>query len=356
MVSLNSPNVNRTQCAVRWSVLSIAMLLTSGCSMFGGQDKGFSFKNLGFNSAKERQSEQEPAYDKIAANLVNSLAQVPRLNPDTTAVQVSDSTHAFDEALKDALASEGFEMNYSRHNADALRVTSDVQKMTSVTGLAHQIFHVDIGDVSVSRGYAAVDGSTVPVTSQMFKGTEAHDIKTNDELFGQPDQSLATIEFLKPNSEGKERIKSVSSEPTEPRLLAANASDARRQNYFESGRSNYEGVFRQYEAVDSSVLIFPNDSLRLGGTNKAIIEQYVAKMNPETDVLSVVGCSLGPTSINNGNSLLAIGRANRVKEAFLFSGIEHDQVLEEGCWAPGRAGMELPTRGVVVTLKRQKKS
>lgn len=40
------------------------------------------------------------------------------------------------------------------------------------------------------------------------------------------------------------------------------------------------------------------------------------QMNPDTDVLSVIGCSLEPTAIQNGNSLLAIGRANRVKESF----------------------------------------
>ena len=159
------------------------------------------------------------------------------------------------------------------------------------------------------------------------------------------------------NSEQTVRIIPVSLESAQPTFLAANNdSDVRKQNLFDIGESNYGGVFEEYEDVSSAVLIFPNDSLRLGGSNKAIIEQYVSKMDPSTDVLSVIGCSLGPSKINNGNSLLAIGRANRVKEAFLFSGLEHDQVLEEGCWSPESVQMNLPARGVVVTLKRQKKS
>jgi len=115
-------------------------------------------------------------------------------------------------------------------------------------------------------------------------------------------------------------------------------------------------VFDDYEDVEQSVLIFPNDSLRLGDSNKQIIDQYVSSMNPETDVLSVIGCSIGATEIKNGNSLLALGRANRVKEAFLFSGLEHDLILEEGCWAPEAFNEALPHRGVIVTLKRQKPS
>ena len=99
--------------------------------------------------------------------------------------------------------------------------------------------------------------------------------------------------------------------------------------------------------------MFPNDSLRLGERNKETIARYVSELDPATDVLSVIGCSHGNTRIDNGNELLAIGRANRVKEAFLFAGIDHEQVLEESCWA-GESFEKMPRRGVVLTLKRRR--
>jgi len=129
-----------------------------------------------------------------------------------------------------------------------------------------------------------------------------------------------------------------------------------KRNIYDTLTSNFSDFYQDYEEVERRVLIFPNDSLRLGDTNKQIIEQYVEMMDTSTDVLSVIGCSHGSTNIRNGNSLLALGRANRVKEAFLFSGVEHDAVLEEGCWAPQPFEGDLPDRGVVVTLKRRKSS
>lgn len=124
-------------------------------------------------------------------------------------------------------------------------------------------------------------------------------------------------------------------------------------NFYDTLVSHYDDVFTDYEDVDQSILVFPNDSLRLGDDNKLIIEQYVEAMNPETDLMSVIGCSHGNTEINNGNSLLALGRANRVKEALLFSGLEHDKILEEGCWASETFDDVMPRRGVVLTLKRR---
>ncbi|MDB4224576.1 hypothetical protein N9850_12460 [Granulosicoccus sp.] len=354
MGSLNSSVLMGAQRSVRWLVLPITLLLVSGCSSIGGSEKGFSLKDLSFKNFKAPWSDREPAYEKIASNLVNSLIQVPQLNPASKAVHVPESAREFDVQLKAAFVRSGFDINPVSDNADVLLVSSEIKKTVTAAG-RHRVFGVTMGDVSIVRAYAVVRGATVPVTSQLIMGTEAQAIDVNDDIFGSPDRSLASVEFQTPGAEENVRVMPVSIEKAEPKLLAANSNDARKQNYFDLGQSNYGGVFDEYENVVRSVLIFPNDSLRLGAANKAVIEQYVSQMDPDTDVLSVIGCSLGPTKIQNGNSLLAIGRANRVKEAFLFSGLDHDQVLEEGCWSSETAEMALPTRGVVVTLMRQKK-
>ena len=154
--------------------------------------------------------------------------------------------------------------------------------------------------------------------------------------------------------------------PAEPELSAASIAAAIsperqppgpralvRQNMYETRRSNYAPLFAEYEDLRQDTLIFPNDSLVLGEANKRLIADYARDLDPATDVLSVIGCSHGRTAIDNGNEVLAIGRANRVKEAFVFAGLDHDQVLEESCWA-GTYHEVFPKRGVVVTLKRQR--
>jgi len=345
MCSVNSSTLVGARRGVKWFVLLFGVLVVSGCSL----------DSLGLKNLAAPWSDEELAYDKIAENLVNSLAQVPELNPGTTAVRVSDTENTFDVDLKRALTQYGFDIDPMSENANVLLVSSEHRKAFTVAG-RHKVFSITMGKVSIARAYAVVDGSTAPVTSQLITGTQAQAIELNDELFGTPDTGLASVEFGTPGNGQNVRVMPISIKKAEPLLQAGTIDgDVRKQNFFETGESNYDGLFDEYEDVVSSVLIFPNDSLRLGDSNKAIIEQYVSKLNPETDVLSVLGCSLGTTKIANGNSLLAIGRANRVKEAFLFSGLAHDQVLEEGCWAPEFVDMELPSRGVVLTLKRRKK-
>ena len=129
-----------------------------------------------------------------------------------------------------------------------------------------------------------------------------------------------------------------------------------KRNVYDTLSSNFSDIFVDYENVEQDVLVFPNDSLVIGDFNKDIIQQYAEVMNPETDIVSIIGCSHGGTEIENGNSLLAIGRAHRVKEAFLFSGIAHDKILDEGCWAHSTFDGVMPDRGVVLTLKRVKGS
>ena len=98
-------------------------------------------------------------------------------------------------------------------------------------------------------------------------------------------------------------------------------------------------------------MVFPNDSLRMGAANKRRAAELAVAFDPERDVISVLGCSHGRTAIDNGNEVLANGRALRVKEELVLAGIAGERVLEEGCWA-GSAHERLPGRGVVVTHKR----
>jgi len=122
-------------------------------------------------------------------------------------------------------------------------------------------------------------------------------------------------------------------------------------NIYETGHSRYQDIFKDYEVVDTSILVFPDDSLLLGRDNKKVIRRYATDFNKDTDVMSVIGCSHGKSKLVNGNAYLANGRAARVKEEFLSIGLAPKEVLEEGCWADV-AYDKMPARGVLVQHKR----
>lgn len=333
--------------------MSAAFVTVSGCSAL--DLKAPNLKNISLGNITIPWSNNDPAYDLIAANLVNSIVQIPLLNPLITPVQMADPTSDYETQLQAALTDRGFQIEPLSDESEAFQVNADIDRGSSSAG-RHKNYSLNIGPITVARGYRVIDGDTVPVTPQHISGTNERAITINDDLFEDSDITLASAEFEPLGDSEKVTIIAVPIEKAEPKLLAANDVAGPTKNLFETGQSNYVEVFDRYEDVEQSVLIFPNDSLRLGDNNKQIIEQYVSKMDPDTDVLSVIGCSIGQTGIKNGNSLLALGRANRVKEAFLFSGLEHEQILEEGCWAPEAFTEALPRRGVVVTLKRQKES
>jgi|GEM_PF-831777 len=124
-------------------------------------------------------------------------------------------------------------------------------------------------------------------------------------------------------------------------------------NFFESGQSQFNDVLINYDIIDRSVYVFPDDSLVLGTENKNRLQELVQRFNSDTDLMSVVGCSHGSTKIENGNAYLANNRAIRVMEELVRAGLQPDKVLAEGCWA-SVAFPEMPARGVLVELRRIK--
>ncbi len=328
-----------------WQALTLAVVASSlsACSV------------LGLTAPWDKPD--TPDHELIASNLVNSISQFPHLNPLMATVQVAKPRSAFDHQVHKELDGRGFKLETVAIEEGLNQVKSAIKRVDGNTGSNPQVYVLAIGQVSVERAYDVVADRTVPVSEQIIRGVEERTVTLNDDIFEVPDSTYSSVSFQA--YEG----------PKIEDMLAATAPGSKagswwkrekqtavKKNMYETMTSNYKDVFTGYEDVQQSILIFPNDSLRLGDANKQIIDEYVAKMDPDTDVLSVIGCSHGETGISNGNSLLALGRANRVKEAFLFSGLEHDQILDEGCWAPQTFDDVMPRRGVVLTLKRQKNS
>lgn len=297
-----------------------------------------------------------PDYTLISDNLVNTAAQVKHLNPLLATVQISKPKTRFDRHIQDELEQRGYKLEPVGKGDGTNVVRSQVKRVADENGTSRNLYVLAIGKVSVERAFDTLADKTVPVSELIVRGSDERNFSLNDDIFEVPDSPFSKVSYQEYDGPQIKDVLKPASSARRTGFWLSPKQNAVKRNIYENMTSNYKDVFTGYEDVEQSILVFPNDSLRLGDVNKNIIEQYIEQMNPETDVLSVIGCSHGVTNISNGNSLLALGRANRVKEAFLFSGVGHDQVLEEGCWAPQTFDEVMPRRGVVLTLKRRKDS
>jgi len=334
--------MNISRRSQRIALVSVLLVFASGCSSIGIKGPW--------------NHEPAPDYKLIAANLVNSLSQFPHLNPLMATVQMTEPTSGFTRSVKAELLAQGYKVDTILHGEGVNQVNPQIKEMND-DDAEQNLYILNIGRVSAERAYATIAGQTVPVSEQVIRGVDERKVTLNDDIFDKPDAGFTQVAFKPYNGPTIEDVLAPEASQSAADSIPANQSGtAVKANLYETLVSNYADMFEGFGDVNQSILIFPNDSLRLGDANKLIIEQYVESMNPKTDILSVIGCSHGKTAISNGNSLLALGRANRVKEALLFSGVEHDRILDEGCWSPHTFDEVMPRRGVVLTLKRQKNS
>jgi len=339
------------------SLVLLVMTSLSGCALLG---------------ADGTPDDTLPDSDLIARNLVHTLAQLPELHPLQTTLQVSAPATPFGRRVLARLDEAGYGIQEVSADQGAHYVRYRAERAETETGERTR-YRIAIGPVAVERDFRIVGGETQPGSPQNVYGAATQDgLLLNDDLFADaPPAALSSVTF---DADGEPAVVDLTIPTRSPALAAASADAAGaasgvasfvpdgsssefrllvRQNMYETQRSNYAPLFAAYQDIRRDTLIFPNDSLVLGEDNKSIIADYVHGLDPATDVLSVIGCSHGRTAIDNGNELLAIGRANRVKEALMFAGLSHDQVLEESCWADSYH-QTFPRRGVVLTLKRRR--
>lgn len=301
----------------------------------------------------------------IAQNLLYTLSMLKEVSPWQTAVQVSKPSTDFGHHVESGLVELGYAIR--RVSADQGRhyVRYAGEQVHDETG-KYIRYRVAIGDVSVERFYD-VDGTlTYPISVMTVKGAAAQEVALNDAIFKHGmGGSVSSVSFIRDNGSedilhadtGSGSAIEKSAPKSTNKLTLANAAaldPATKKNMYETRESNFSAVFVNYRDVKREILVFPNDSLFLDDHNREIIAQYANSIRSDEDVISLIGCSHGKSNLNNGNSLLALGRANRVKEVLLSVGLKEEQVLDEGCWAPVHFDEMMPRRGVVMTLKRPK--
>lgn len=304
----------------------------------------------------------------IAENLVFSLAQIPSLSPLINTVQMSPPTTSFGQRVATLLADAGYGIQSVEGDTGEFYVRYRESAIRSEQGLETS-YVVAIGDVSVERSFDISDPSEpLPLSPLFVAGAPEFDVMLDDAAFSEADATVSyalfdqaaspqvfdfdtqTTQTITDADEGVTitSVRRSTAEPVEqpaPRVRV-------KENVFNLLESNYADLFVEYTDAQSHILVFENDSMRLGNANKRVVQNYVDAFNPDTDLVSIIGCSHGNTAVRNGNAVLAVGRANRVKEAFLFAGLDDTKVLEEGCWA-GEYHEVMPKRGVLLTLKRR---
>jgi len=299
-----------------------------------------------------------PAYDTVlnanndlvASNLIFALTQLDEVRPLQTTIQINEPITELGKTIEGRLRDAGYGIQKVRSDQGPHYVRYKYEDSTTEKGAVTR-YTMSIGSLIVERDFSVEGGSILPDSAMVITGAEETDIELNDNIFAGTGTSYEDDVIFEAAAEPV--ITEVGTD--NPRLVNANQGvQSIKKNLYDTRTSNYAGLFADYEDVESEILIFANDSMNLGKKNKDVVKRYVSRMNPDTDVISVIGCSHGKSSIANGNSVLAIGRANRVKEAFVIAGVEYGKVLDEGCWAPRHFDEMMPRRGVVLTLKRLK--
>ncbi|ASJ74397.1 hypothetical protein [Granulosicoccus antarcticus] len=302
------------------------------------------------------------AYRTMVNDLSDVVVQI--FDPRDTTLQVTRSNA--DPILQyfvQVLAEHGFGIQRVSADQGAQYLQYELRSIDDENGV---LVSLNVGPVVATRYYQLLrDNVVTPTSVVQLAGTRAPvtvadtptgRFKVSNPAFSQVqyvaamslDEQSPIISLVTPDV-----INSATSQSARgPSLQALNSSKVEVTNLFFGTESNFASILDGHEQVDRQIVVFGNDSMILGDTNKQLIDQFVDEKLEATDVISLVGCSNGPTALDIGNEGLALGRGRRVIEALMARGVSREQILDEGCWAPTKADDRFPSRGVVLELWR----
>lgn len=341
----------------------------------------------------------------VARDLSGALALLRGYSPRNTMLQLRPSKTRFGRSLERALRAEGYGLqNIPDNDTGPMLVTYQVEAFENASGKSVG-YRLRAGSVELAREYEIRGGRVFPMTGLSVRGVEIASQPYDQSIFDRnrtasEEQELEeqprTDDLLLPNRQPlstdnsaasmlTERPKSLrqrvfgrreewsaipspaktSSKPVmgdqaallvrpdgKQRPALSGGLPTRKRNVLDIGQSNFASVTQDYEELSFDVLVFANDSLRLGTENKAMLSALAQTFDAQTDLVSLIGCSHGPSAKSRGNEHLAIGRANRVKEELILANVSAENILDEGCWA-STAQEGLPARGVIVRMLRR---
>lgn len=311
--------------------------------------------------------DQVPSVDKtMIQDLAGVVAQI--YDPLTTTLQISATES--DQTLNHfvaVLAQKGF--GVQRVSADqGANLVSYTRSQEKLNSRSNVDFSVAVGAVSVARKYQLMDNNVVaPASTFKLSGTRAP-VTINDTASSRlqiKDRGLSKAQYVASLSLDEQApvislitpqiVNNIAAESANgTSLQALNSSKVEVNNLFYADQSTFSSLLDDYSKIYKYVVVFGNDSMVLGKRNKSLVDQLVESVFIEGDIVSLIGCSNGPTALEMGNEGLALGRARRVTEALMARGVPRDSILNEGCWAPVLEQQDrFPNRGVVLELWRR---
>ena len=278
----------------------------------------------------------------IVADFVDALLQVPSLAPGRVRLATRPPDSRFSTLLLGALQGAGYDLRAGGEADGAVPLSWRIDPRPDAGTAVEWRFELSVGSVGLERRYRADERGVVPVSAMVVRGGGTERARP---------QSMARADRVPATAPAR----SAPGAPNAPDLPdlpdTAATSSGSTPNLFVSGISRHAARLAGHTVVRTRMLVFPNDSLRLGQGNKRTVQAMVADVDAGRDLISVIGCSHGATALSNGNERLALGRAKRVRDAFVLAGVSAERVLDEGCWA-GEGHATMPPRGVVVTHHR----
>lgn len=322
--------------------IAVLVTLTTSCASFG-------FRN------NSRLSEDQA--ELVSRDFVTAISKLRGFRPRETTVQFHSPSTDFAKKLHDTMRGAGYGLQVLPKDEFGPNHVSYVSEQFESPDGTTVAYEVTVGKVKLGREYEIRLGRVFPVAALSVKGANESGIgNVDNSIFKDTDSGrwMPVPTYNEPvvivgdtrnpqsdiaNTNSLGRLKSEIAAPSKPKV-----------NMAALGESNYSSLFKLYDPTRKEILVFPNDSLTMGRGNKKTLASIANQFDPNTDVISVIGCSHGKTNIDNGNALLANGRASRVKEELIMSNISPDSIYDEGCWAPNGL-KDMPPRGVIVTLR-----
>lgn len=342
-----------------------AAVLLSACGSMNSQNAQPDTSSV---SERFTQTANVSAVDRtIAADIIRITRQI--FTPFTTTLQVS---HSNDDPLQayfiEQFAKAGYGIQRVSADQGSNFFTLTRAEEPDEDGKPLIQISTSIGAVDIGRSYLVPGSNTIsPASPVRLSGTRVP-VEVPDKPNGRfqiiDENNSKAVYMASLNLDEQappiislitdDLVERVVAQGTEASSLQAlNSSRVEINNLFYADQSNFSSVLDDYEQIERQIVVFGNDSMILGSTNKLLIEQFVQQRLGSDDLISLVGCSNGPTALEIGNEGLALGRAERVTQALLSQGVARDRILDEGCWAPVTAGDKFPGRGVVLELWRK---
>ena len=335
---------------IRVPILVLTLML-SGCAQLG---LSHWFEN---NSNAHRAQMERLVADDFASLLI-------QLNDaDSRQLLMTKPTTPFATALQQALQSAGYAVLESAEDDATHVVRFNIESLENQFGTSVG-YSVSANTVTLARDYKMKPSGVFPISFMRVMGVGSDGAHVDDSRFRAQDPAETLISGITPDPDLATEVESALAHGNQLIPLITGSDDLSvldknkvvRSNMYETLESNFAGFLDGYELVSKTILVFPNDSLRVLPATRAALHQLHGNFEPATDVFSVIGCSHGKTAISNGNELLAQGRSKRILEELIDLGVADSQVLDEGCWANVHFDEMMPRRGVVIELKRRKPS